>query len=87
MSFPASHGLQTTRSGGDGAEAGQYVGCFAEAYGLCGLLDRACNDGGLVAVGAALIAIKAPSVDNAVVMASATGDRGKNQQAIEPAPK
>jgi hypothetical protein len=47
--------------------------CFAEAYGLGDLQDGACNDGGLMAADAALIALQAPSVDNAVVMASATG--------------
>jgi hypothetical protein len=46
--------------------------CFAEAFGLGGLQDGACNDRGLMAAGAALIALKAPSVDNVVVMASAT---------------
>jgi hypothetical protein len=40
---------------------------------LGGLQDGACNDGGLMAADAALIALQAPSVDNAVVMASATG--------------
>ena len=40
---------------------------------LGGLKDGACNDRGLMAADAALIALQAPSVDNAVVMASATG--------------
>ena len=39
---------------------------------LGGVQDGACNDRGLMAARAALIALQAPSVDNAVVMASAT---------------
>ena len=46
--------------------------CFAEAYGLGGLHDRACREGGLMTAGTALITLKPPAIDKPMLVALTT---------------
>lgn len=46
--------------------------CYAEACGLGGLHDRAGREGGLMAAGTALIALKPPAIDKPMLAALTT---------------
>ena len=46
--------------------------CFAEAYGLGGLHNRAGREGGLMAAGPALIALEPPAIDQTMLVTLAT---------------